>query len=103
MKRLRFLLLIIFGSLLVYGSLGLPNRGDADAPANRRYSASGSVNAASYHIQNAYKDAATPNMVTVILADYRGFDTLGEEVVIFTAGIICFLLLRKRKISHEQD
>jgi multicomponent Na+:H+ antiporter subunit B len=42
-------------------------------------------------------------MVTVILADYRGFDTLGEEVVIFTAGIICFLLLRKRKISHEQD
>ena len=103
MKRLRFLLLIIFGSLLVYGSLELPDRGDADAHANRRYRATGYVKAASYHIQHAYKDAATPNMVTVILADYRGFDTLGEEVVILTAGIICFLLLRKRKIKHEQD
>jgi multicomponent Na+:H+ antiporter subunit B len=34
-------------------------------------------------------------MVTVILADYRGYDTLGEETVIYTAGLICFLLLRK--------
>ena len=101
MKRLRFLLIVIFGRLLIYGSMGLPDRGDADAPANRRYSASGSINAASYHIQNAYKDAAAPNMVTVILADYRGFDTLGEEIVIFTAGIVCYLLLRRRKIEHE--
>jgi multicomponent Na+:H+ antiporter subunit B len=103
LKRLRLLLLIIFGCLLIYGSLGLPYRGDADASANRRHSASGSVNAASYYIQNAYKDAATPNMVTVILADYRGFDTLGEEIVIFTAGIICYLLLRTRKVKHEQN
>ena len=101
MNYLRFFLLIIFGGLLIYGSQGLPNRGDADSPANRSYSASGSINAASYHIQNAYKDPATPNMVTVILADYRGFDTLGEEIVVFTAGIICFLLLRKRKLKHE--
>lgn len=101
MNYLRFLLLIIFGSLLIYGSQGLPNRGDVESPANRNFSASGSVNAASYHIQNARKDAAAPNMVTVILADYRGFDTLGEAIVVFTAGIICYLLLRKRKLKHE--
>src|SRR5690606_4480617 len=98
-----FILLIIFGVLLIYGSLGLPNRGDGNAPFNRELSPAGTVNAASYHIQNSYKDAATPNMVTVILADYRSFDTLGEVVVIFTAGIICFLLLRKRKVNHEQN
>ncbi len=101
MKNLRFLLLIFFGVLLIYGSLGLPSRGDGNAPFNRELSPAGTVNAASYHIQNAYKDTATPNMVTVILADYRSFDTLGEVIVIFTAGIICFLLLRKRKLKHE--
>jgi multicomponent Na+:H+ antiporter subunit B len=41
-------------------------------------------------------------MVTVILADYRGYDTLGEETVIYTAGLICFLLLRKRKKEETQ-
>lgn len=50
-----------------------------------------------YYIENAYKDAHTPNMVTVVLGDYRSIDTLGEQVVIFTAGMICFLLLRKRE------
>ncbi|HEX7371684.1 MAG TPA: hydrogen gas-evolving membrane-bound hydrogenase subunit E, partial [Thermodesulfobacteriota bacterium] len=30
-----------------------------------------------------------------VLADYRGYDTLGETTVIFTAGLSCLLLLRK--------
>ena len=33
---------------------------------------------------------------------YRGYDTLGEETVIYTAGLICFLLLRKRKKEVTQ-
>jgi multicomponent Na+:H+ antiporter subunit B len=97
LKFVNYLLLIVFGGLLIYGSFGLPNRGDAHAAVNREKSAVGSPNAASYYIHNAKKDAHTDNMVTVILADYRGFDTLGEETVIFTAGLICFLLLRKRR------
>ena len=47
-------------------------------------------------METAKKDSHTDNMVTVILADYRGYDTLGEETVIYTAGLICVLLLRKR-------
>jgi len=43
------------------------------------------------------EETATPNMVTSVLADYRGYDTLGETTVIFTAGISCILLLRRRK------
>jgi multicomponent Na+:H+ antiporter subunit B len=34
--------------------------------------------------------------VTVVLADYRGFDTLGETIVVFAAGLACFLILRRR-------
>lgn len=103
MKALKLFTLIAFGALLIYGSLGLPNRGDANAPLNQEKSAAGSVNAATYYIQNAYKDAETPNMVTVILADYRAYDTLGEEIVILTAGLICYLLLRNKKKRNEKN
>lgn len=56
-----------------------------------------------YYIQEAYHDAHTPNIVTVILGDYRAIDTLGEQIVIFTAGLITFLLLRNRKEGEEDD
>ena len=43
-----------------------------------------------------------PNVVTAVLASYRGYDTLGEVTVIFTAGIGVLLLIgraprRRRK------
>jgi multicomponent Na+:H+ antiporter subunit B len=97
LKITGYLILISFGALLIYASSGLPNRGDADAIMHREKSPAGSPGAASYYVRNAYKDAKTPNMVTVILADYRGYDTLGEETVILTAGLICYLILRKRR------
>jgi multicomponent Na+:H+ antiporter subunit B len=97
LKAASYLLLIIFGALMIYASLGLPNRGDSNAPLNRERSLAGSPGASSYYIRNADKDANTPNMVTVILADYRGYDTLGEETVILTAGLICYLILRKKR------
>lgn len=102
-KFVNFLILVVFGSLLIYASFGLPNRGDAQAAANREKSPAGTQNAAYYYIQQAKKDAHTDNMVTVILADYRGFDTLGEETVIFAAGLICWLLLRKRKTGNPEN
>ena len=40
------------------------------------------------------KETGVPNVVTSVLADYRGYDTLGETTVIFTAGIGVMLLLR---------
>ncbi|HLA04887.1 MAG TPA: hydrogen gas-evolving membrane-bound hydrogenase subunit E [Syntrophales bacterium] len=97
MKIVNYLLLITFVALLIYASSGLPNRGDVDATMHREKSPAGSPGASSYYIRNAYKDANTPNMVTVILADYRGYDTLGEETVILTAGLICYLILRKKR------
>ncbi|MCJ7681088.1 MAG: DUF4040 domain-containing protein [Candidatus Aminicenantes bacterium] len=94
-------LLALFFFLLVFGSFGLPNRGDEEAFINRKTSPAGSPNAASYYIEHAEEDTHTPNMVTAILADYRGYDTLGEETIILIAGLICFLLLRKRPKKDE--
>lgn len=97
MRRLVLLVLLAFAGLLLYGIGNLPERGDLDAPVNRAESAVGSPNAATYYVENAYEDAETLNMVTVTLADYRGFDTLGETAVIFAAGIACALVLRRSR------
>jgi multicomponent Na+:H+ antiporter subunit B len=88
--------LLLFAALLVYAASGLPGYGEPEVSAQRRVSAVGSVVAGPYQIQHSYRDAATPNMVTVILADYRSWDTLGEVVVVFAAGIACFFILRRQ-------
>lgn len=82
---------------MLFASMGLPYRGDPESPINRERSITGTVVPGHYYIEHAYEDAHTPNMVTVVLGDYRSLDTLGEQVVVFTAGMICFLLLRKRE------
>ncbi|MDJ0769781.1 MAG: hypothetical protein QNJ12_13345 [Ilumatobacter sp.] len=97
MRHLTLVVLLAFAGLLLYGIGHLPERGAPESPPNAAESAVGSPNAAAYYIENAYIDAETPNMVTVTLADYRGFDTLGETVVVFTAGMACALILRRSK------
>ena len=93
MKVFTFLVVASFVVLLVYASFGLPGRGEADAPLHREQSIAGTPVAGTYYVRRAYADAATPNMVTVVLADYRGFDTLGETLVVLTAGIACLMIL----------
>jgi len=50
------------------------------------------------YIEDAVRETGSFNMVTAVLADYRGYDTLGETTVIFTAGLATVLLLRA---SHK--
>jgi multicomponent Na+:H+ antiporter subunit B len=67
------------GALLIYGTWDIPAFGSADAPAQQHV--------APRYINQAMAETGVPNMVTAVLASYRGFDTFGELVVIFTAGI----------------
>lgn len=97
MKALQYLLVAGFFAVFIYASLHLPPRGDVNAPAHRDVSASGSPVAGQYFIRNAYAETHTDNMVTVVLGDYRAFDTLGETIVVFTAGAACILILRRRR------
>ena len=88
---------------MIFASFSLPNRGDLEANLNTKISPAGTPNAGDHYIQHAHEDAHTPNMVTVTLADYRGYDTMGETTVIFTAGIICFLLLRRKRGQNDKQ
>jgi multicomponent Na+:H+ antiporter subunit B len=42
------------------------------------------------------EETGTTNIVTAGLADYRGYDTMGEETVILTGALCVILLLRRR-------
>lgn len=81
--------------LLVYATLGMPAFGSADAPAQ--------LHVAPYYLRHGEAETGVPNVVTSVLASYRGFDTLGEVTVIFTAGIGVLVLLgsasRRRRNS----
>ncbi|MFC1521710.1 DUF4040 domain-containing protein [Elusimicrobiota bacterium] len=77
------------GAALIYGLSDAPGFGDPDAPAN--------FHVAPRYIESSHHDTGVGNFVTAILASYRGYDTLGETTVIFTAGMCVILLLRKRK------
>ena len=103
MRRLVLLILIAFAAVMFYGMSTLPDRADPGAPANLEVSSAGTPGTQDYYIRHAYEDAHTPNMVTVILADYRSYDTLGETTVIFAAGLACFLILRRRRSEDQSD
>ena len=76
---------IVTGAALVYGTLDIPAFGDADAPAQ--------MHVAPYYLEKSMPETGVPNVVTAVLASYRGFDTLGEVFVVFTAGIAVLLLI----------
>ena len=89
MRWLAVLVMGLFLVVMLFATTGLPQRGDPQAPAN--------VHVSPYYIEKTIDDTETPNIVTSVLADYRGYDTLGETVVIFTAGLACILVLSRAK------
>lgn len=97
MKILKVLILVIFAGIMIFAASDLPYRGDPDNSMHAEESITGSKVIGSYAIQNAYLDTRTPNFVTVILGDYRSVDTFGEQLVIYTAGLITVLLLTTKR------
>jgi multicomponent Na+:H+ antiporter subunit B len=79
-------LAVIVGGLIVWGTLALQPFGVADSAIH--------AHVAPRYLSDSVKETGVPNVVTAVLADYRGYDTLGETTVIFTAGIGVMLLLR---------
>ena len=87
------------GAMLIYGTWGLPGFGLADTPMNTGVGLD--------YLNRNYGETHIPNVVTSVLASYRGFDTLGETTVIFTAGVGVMAILgvvggiRRRRREDE--
>ena len=83
------MLVCITGALLIYGLTDIPDFGAADNPVQTYLD--------DRYITASEKEIGVPNLVTSVLASYRGYDTLGETTVIFTAGIAVLMLLGRGK------
>jgi len=91
---LPLLVVCITGAALIYGTLDMPPFGHPDNPVHEHV--------APRYIEESPKEIGLPNMVTSVLASYRGFDTLGETVVVFAAAIgVLALLGTGRKEDDE--
>jgi multicomponent Na+:H+ antiporter subunit B len=91
---------VLTGAALIYATFDMPAFGDADAPVNQHV--------APRYLNDSFAEVGLPNVVTSVLASYRGYDTLGEVTVIFTAAVAVMLLMGGRKgddagIKNEPD
>jgi multicomponent Na+:H+ antiporter subunit B len=93
LRALPLILSLAVGALIVWGTLVLPPFGTADSPIHRHV--------APRYLADSVRETGVPNVVTSVLADYRGYDTLGETTVVFTAGIGVMLLLRRFRRRNE--
>jgi multicomponent Na+:H+ antiporter subunit B len=84
---------IATGAAIVWGTYSLPPFGTPDNVIHKHV--------VPRYLQDSIKETMVPNVVTSVLADYRGYDTLGETTVIFTAGIGVLLLLKGRRRRTE--
>jgi multicomponent Na+:H+ antiporter subunit B len=95
LKFIGLIIVVLTGSLLVYATVDFPDWADPSSPA--------SVHLSPHYIERSIEETSVPNIVTAVLADYRGFDTMFETTVIFTAGVVCFILLRTLKRRGPQE
>lgn len=90
----------LVAALLIYASGDMPGYGDPQAPVHQHV--------APRYINESPDEVGPPNMVTSVLASYRGYDTLGETGVVFAAGVGVLLLLgpglrRRRKANADSS
>ena len=87
MKSVSLIPVFLVGCLLVFAAKDFPEWGDAQSPASKSP-------ISSHFIAETGVDTEVPNMVTAVLADYRGFDTMFETVVVFIAGMAVLAILK---------
>jgi len=94
-KPLAALLIVsLTGALLIFGTLDMPPYGDPNAPIHHHV--------APRYIEKSGSEVGPPNIVTSVLASYRGYDTLGEVTVIFTAAAGILILLGGRRRPRKK-
>ena len=88
MKIIALVMVVLIGGILISATVDFPDWGDPNSPASTYLSPR--------FIEQTMTETSVPNIVTAVLGDYRGYDTMFETAVVFTAGVACFLLLRRR-------
>lgn len=88
---------LVTGAALIYGTLDMPAIGDPTAPIPSH------PGVTRHYVERALEETSVPNMVTVVLASYRGYDTMFETAVVFTAALGVMALLRRRPVDAPPE
>lgn len=93
---LPLVVVILTGAVLAWGTLDMPLFGSLDNPIHQHV--------APRYIQDSPEEIGIPNMVTSVLASYRGYDTMGEVVVVFAAliGVLALIGINEKKCAKRQ-
>jgi len=75
--------------IVIYATFDKPRFGDPQAPVH--------LHVAPWYLEQTPEVIDIPNVVTAVLASFRGYDTLGEVFVVFTAGIGVLFLFGARR------
>ena len=98
-RRPMFPLVVVLtmGGILIYGTLDMPAYGDPNNPIHKHVEP--------HYLAESGHEIGVPNVVTSVLASYRGFDTFGETTVVFTAaiGVMILLSAMRRKDRYGED
>ncbi len=86
MKALAWISCILLAMTMLYVASDFPVWGDPQSPA--------ALHVSPHYIEQAVPETKVPNIVSALLADYRGYDTMFETAVVFTAAMACFFILR---------
>lgn len=90
MKRIAAAVLVIYlGFFIFMGLASLPAYGSFE-----------NKHVAEYYLQKGVSHTGSVNLVNAIVWDFRGYDTLGEETVLFTAAMGVFLVVRRKEYGH---
>ncbi|TQV70183.1 DUF4040 domain-containing protein [Exilibacterium tricleocarpae] len=96
-RLLSLAVVAVIASILIYATFDNPRFGDPQAPVHQHVSP--------WYLDGTREYIDIPNVVTAVLGSFRGYDTLGEVFVVFTAGIgVLFLFSaqpRRRRSSSQ--
>ena len=55
------------------------------------------------NIYNALGTSISPNLITVVIFDFRGYDTLGESIILLTAGLVVLLVFGRGRLGGKEE
>ncbi|MEM8562205.1 MAG: DUF4040 domain-containing protein [Pseudomonadota bacterium] len=96
-RNIALIAVAVLASLIIYATFEKPRLGDPNAPVHQHV--------APWYLEKTPEYIDIPNIVTAVLSSYRGYDTLGEVFVVFTAciGVLFILGAKPASLRGERN
>lgn len=94
-KSLTTLIFIVLFLILSFNILKMPGDVGLDAPSYNEI--------AYYYLDYSVSETGATNVIAAVLADFRGFDTLGETIVLFISVVAVASILKPEQENKKEE